>query len=135
IRVAYALRADGLLDRLRESIPDVTADDLERWRQAGQVQFRTIDGRVAYFSREPANVFRFCDEAKRRRPKPPDPGRSRAADPANDPVLRRHLQSVIAAATGEGGAGPTPLVVPVRHRVKYSLTVPAGAPNVRPGAT
>src|SRR4051794_19117956 len=67
IRSAYTLDEPALLKKLRPTIPDVTAADLGRWRAAGQVQFRTIDGRLLYFDREPSNVFRFCGEANRRR--------------------------------------------------------------------
>ena len=34
-----------------------------------QAQYRIIDGQTKYFNREPANIFRFCDEAKERRAK------------------------------------------------------------------
>ena len=122
IRAAYDLDAAGLLARVRDVIPDATADDLERWRQAGQLQYRSIDGRIAYFGREPANLLRFCEEAKRRRrtsPSPP-PGWN----------LEKHLARVIATSSREKKAE----VVPIRHRVRYRLSIPGGAPYVKPGA-
>jgi len=122
VRVAYSLGADALLARLRESIPDVTAADLERWRLAGQVQYRVIDGAVAYFSREPANVFRFCDEAMRRRRPPPE------APPTWK--LEDHLARVIATARRDG----KPDVVPIRHRVRFTLTIPPGGEHWNKGA-
>ena len=121
VRIAYALDAATLLDRVREGVPDVTAQDLERWRQAGQVQFRLIDGKVMYFGREPANLWRFCDEAKRRRKLDSRP---------RGWTLESHLSRVIAEAQKSGGG----IVTPVRQRVKYTLTVSANAPHVRPGA-
>ena len=122
IRVAYSLDAAGLLAKVRESVPDATADDLDRWRRDGQVQFRMIDGRPCYFSREPANIFRFCEEAKRRqKPVPAEPAGWRRED---------HIARVIAAAEREGKAQ----VLPVRHRVRYVLTIPADAPHLKPGA-
>src|SRR5437764_1441459 len=62
----YGLSADQLLKRLQPSIAGVTTADLERWRAASEVQWRMIDGRPAFFRAEPANVFRFCGEAKER---------------------------------------------------------------------
>ncbi|HEV2970615.1 MAG TPA: beta-L-arabinofuranosidase domain-containing protein [Pirellulales bacterium] len=122
IRVAYTTDADAMLAKLKQSIPDVTAEDLERWRKAGQLQSRTIDGRVWYFNREPANLFRFCDEAIRRR--------TPAADKKPAWRLEDHLARVIAAT--KDGTGPE--VVPIRQRITYSLTVPASAPGFKPGA-
>src|SRR5207253_2766793 len=83
---------------------------------------RTIDGRVWYFDREPANLFRFCDEAKRRR--------TPEADKKSAWRLEDHLARVIAAA--KEGSGPE--VVPIKHRITYRLTVPASAPGFKPGA-
>jgi transglutaminase-like putative cysteine protease len=122
IRVAYATDADAMLAKVKRSIPEVTADDVERWRKAGQLQARMIDGRVLYFNREPANLFRFCDEAIRRR-KP-------AADKKSAWRLEDHLARVIAAA--REGAGPE--VVPIRQRITYRLTVPVDAPGFKSGA-
>ena len=122
IRIAYNLDGGALLAKLRLAIPDIAAKDLDRWRVAGVVQFRTIDGRIGYFGREPANLFRFCDEAKRRR-KPSTPE-------TNSWVLEQHLARVIAAAREQGKAE----VLPIRHRVRYALTVPAHAPRMNLGA-
>ena len=121
IRAAYATDADAMLVKLKRSIPEVTAEDVERWRKADQLQARTIDGRVCYFNREPANLFRFCDEANRRR-KP-------AAVKKPAWRLEDHLARVIAAA--REGTGPE--VAPIRQRITYSLTVPGNAPGFKPG--
>ena len=122
IRAAYSLDAEGLLARLRDSIPDVAPADLERWRLAGHVDYRMIDGRLSYFAREPANIFRFCDEAKQRR----------NVSPIEPPKwkLEDHLARVIAASQRES----KPLVVPVRHRVRYALTIKPDAPYSKAGA-
>jgi transglutaminase-like putative cysteine protease len=121
IRFAYATDADAMLAKLKRSIPEVTAEDVERWRKAGELQSRTIDGRVWYFNREPANLFRFCDEAMRRRTPTPD------KKPAWR--LEDHLARVIAAARD----GTRPEVVPIGQRITYSVTVPASAPGFKPG--
>src|SRR4051794_8390258 len=39
LRWEYSLHESALLEKLRQSIPDVTSADLARWRAAGQVQF------------------------------------------------------------------------------------------------
>jgi len=117
IRRDYSLDAESLLERLRPTLPDVSAADLERWRATGQVQHRLIDGRVCYFRREPANLWRFCEEARRARDaKDGAPGARRTQAWQ---ALRTHLKEALAAADRTG----TPEVLPVRHKVRYRLTV------------
>jgi transglutaminase-like putative cysteine protease len=122
IRVAFSTDADALVAKLKRAIPDVAPDDLERWRKAGQLQARTIDGHVWYFNREPANLFRFCEEAKRRR--------TPSAEKKADWRLEDHLAHVVAAAKKSG----EPEVVPVKERVTYRVIVPVSAPGFKPGA-
>jgi transglutaminase-like putative cysteine protease len=112
IRLGYGLDEQAMLSKLRKQIPDLTADDLARWRERDEIQFRMIDGRVAYFGREPANLFRFCQEAKsRRRP---------IAELSHAFNLEEHLKQVIAAAKKSGNR----FVMPLRHRVKFEVVVP-----------
>jgi len=84
IRLDFSLTLDALLAKVRKDIPDVSAEDLERWRGQGVLQHRMIDGQVCYFNREPANLYRFCAEAKERR------GRNRRRRPGNDGKSRFH---------------------------------------------
>ena len=63
LRHEYSLDAPALLQKVRGKISDASLDDLERWRKAGELQYRNIDGQVRYFRREPSNLWRFCDEA------------------------------------------------------------------------
>lgn len=121
-RLDYPLTADQMLARLRESIPDATPADVERWRQQGVLQHRIIDGEARYFSRAAGNLLRFCEEARRRRTPP--------VAPAGGFDLPRHLAGLLA----EADAGDSPLVHPVRHRVRYELRVRDGHPRLRPGA-
>ena len=129
IRHDYALDEAGLLKKLQAGIPDVTASDVARWRAAGEVQHRVIDGKVWYFRREPSNIYRFCAEAKFRRDE--HLARSPRKTPEKAPfVLGEHLQSVIAEAKRTGNVQ----VSPVRHRIRYTLTVPANAKGMKAGA-
>jgi len=123
IRWDYSQDEAQLLAAIRKSVPDAGADDLRQWREAGEVQHRRIDGRIACFNREPANIFRFCEEAKRRR--------RAASSPQSQPafVLEKHLGDVIAAAQRSERA----LVLPMRHTSHYKLTINPGRAPV--GAT
>jgi transglutaminase-like putative cysteine protease len=66
IRRDYALDEAGMLAQLREVLPDASLADVRRWRDEDLLQHRMIDGECRYFVREPSNLLRFCEEAKRR---------------------------------------------------------------------
>lgn len=121
-RREYGQDEATLLREVRKSIPDASADDLRKWREAGEVQYRMIDGQVRYFRREPSNIFRFCEDAKSRRAK-------EAESPAKQKLLD-HLAKVIAAAEQSGKAE----VVPVKHRITFTAIIPAGAGGARKGS-
>ena len=122
IEVAYQTTAPELLAKLKPSIPDVSLTDLERWSSQNELQFRTIDSVRRYFNREPANVFRFCDEAKSRRLSVPP-------KPAHD--LVGHLRQIIEASQ----QSPDAMFVPVDHVVRYEVTIKPDAPGLRRGET
>ncbi len=132
IRRDYRLELPALVDRLRKSIPDVTAADVEKWRAAGEVQHRIFDGRPWYFIREPSNIFRFCEEAKQRR----DAHAATQGAPAPDKKARAeqemilHIGKVLAAADASGKAE----VLPLGHRIRYKLTVLPDRPGARAGS-
>jgi transglutaminase-like putative cysteine protease len=126
IKGDYDLDADGLLKKLKVGIPDVTPADLERWTKAGQAQYRMIDGKTMYYRREPANIYRFSDEAKRRReahrkPQPEDP---------NAWTLEKHLKHVIAAAQETGKTE----VLPIKHRFTFTMTIDPNRPGAKAGS-
>lgn len=122
IRLDYPLTAEQMLQRLRREVPDVTAADIERWTQTGDLQHRVIDGEARYFSRAAGNLFRCCPAAKARRK--PSPA------PAGGFSLPAHLAQLVA----EAEAGTDPFVHPVRHHVRYELRVKDDHPRVRAGA-
>ncbi|HEV8291733.1 MAG TPA: hypothetical protein VGP94_07400, partial [Tepidisphaeraceae bacterium] len=122
MREEYSLTPQQLLEKVKGRIANVSLDDLERWRAAGQLQFRMIDGQIAYFRREPSNLWRFCNEAKDRC----------AQEPATAAkfVLTDHLAKVIDEAKRTGQTE----VLPIRHRILYRLTVPANVSGAKKGS-
>ena len=124
IRLDYSLTSEAMLTKLRQSIPDATAADVERWRADGSLQHREIDGAVWFFKREPSNLFRFCKEAKDRRA-PREPTRAGVAFD-----LPQHLAHLVKAADAVGRSE----VFPVKHHVTYRLAVKPGHPRLKPGA-
>ena len=122
LREEYSLTPQQMLQKVKGKIADASLDDLERWRAAGQLQYRMIDGQVGYFRREPSNLLRFCDEAKTRC------GNPSASDASF--VLTDHLAKVIDEAKRTGQTE----VAPIRHRIKYQLTVPANVAGAKKGS-
>jgi len=125
IRYDYCLDHAAMLAKLRHAIPDVSADDLARWQTTDELQHRSIDGQIAYFRREPSNLFRFSAEARRRRDAHTT---TRPGDGTF--VTEKHLAEVIAAAQAAG----KPDVAPLRHRIRYSIGIPPNHPAAKPGA-
>ena len=122
VRREYGASEAELLQKLKPSIPDLTAADIGKWREAGQVQFRMIDGKVGYFRREPSNIFRFNDEAIKRR----------VAGPAKASrfTLTDHLSQVIEAAEKSGKTD----VLPIKHRIVFTVAIPPGAGGGKAGS-
>jgi hypothetical protein len=107
-RFEYSLDEACLLAKVRKSVPDATAQDVQRWAKSSSARYRMIDGQKLYFRREPQNIFLFCEEAKQRRA-----GRQRPA--GAEGKLADHLKAIIAEAEKTGAVE----VQPVRHRVSH----------------
>jgi transglutaminase-like putative cysteine protease len=123
-RFEYSLEAAGLLAKVRKSIPDATAKEVERWAKDSKVRYRMIDGQKLYFRREPQNLFLFSEVAKQRR--------EQAGNAPAKPTwkLADHLQAIVEEAERTGKAE----VQPVQHKVTHTLTIPGGTPGIKTGS-
>jgi transglutaminase-like putative cysteine protease len=130
IRIEYSLDEAGLLRRLKNAIPDVTADDLRTWRDAGQVRFRVIDGKVRYLKIEPSCLLRACPDARKRQEANQPTRTPAAADARSKKKLGEHLAQVVTAAENTGKAE----IAPIRHHVTYTLTVSPNRPGAKAGS-
>jgi len=130
LRIDYAVEESALLAKIHKDLPGVTGGDLKRWREAGQVRFRMVDGQVRYFRSEPRNLFRFCPEARRRLSEHAPQALPTAGDKEKRLERAAHLKAVIAAAERTGKTE----VLPVRHRVRFTLTVAPNRPGARAGS-
>ncbi len=131
IRRDYSQDLDSLLAGIRRNLPSVTAADVERWRQQGQVQYRVLDGQVCYFGREPSNIWLFCTEAKERRARHEGRDPKAASRPSDkERRLFAHLEQVIAEAEQTGDIE----VVPIKHTIRYRLSVRPNRPGAKTGS-
>ncbi len=124
IRLQYSLDDAGLLEKLKETIPNVTAAEAQRWAKEARVRYRMIDGKKFYFSREPQNIFLFCEEARTRRAKAGHAPKDSKAE------LHKNLEAIIAEAEKSGAIA----VVPVKHRIAHTLMINPNNPNIKTGS-
>jgi len=124
IRIEYSLNADGLLTKVRKSIPDATAVEVESWAKESRARYRMIDGQKLFFRREPQNIFIFSEAAKKRRAKAGN------APTKSDWKLTDHLKAVVEEAEKTGGVE----VQPVHHRITHTLTINSNAPGIKTGS-
>lgn len=121
IRHEYSLDSAELLAKVQKSIPDASAEEVERWASETGARFRIIDGSKLYFRREPQNIFLFSKEAIARR------AQSTTAPPKSDWRLTDHLADVIAAAEETDSAE----LVPVKHRFTHTITLRGNHPKIK----
>lgn len=124
IRFEYSLKPESLLKKLQTTIPSATPDDLRRWAEESRARWRSIDGQLFYFRREPQNIFLFSQSAQQRR------AASGKQPRGTQWPLTQHLAQVIEAAEHT----KSPEVLPVHHRITHSLKIRAGHPAIKPGA-
>ena len=124
IRLDFSLPPDEMLAELKEDIPDVTLEDMTRWREQGALEGRMIDGQLFFFKRAKVNLFRLSAEARTRQVERPE-----AARPYSDRAIRieDHMARIIEASEKDDAR----YVLPQRYRVQYTLrvkpdAVPAG---------
>ncbi|HTL29978.1 MAG TPA: transglutaminase domain-containing protein [Tepidisphaeraceae bacterium] len=125
-RREYSINPEQMLAKIRKSIPDVTPDDVAKWTEAGVLGSRQIDGKTLYYRREPVNLFRFSDDAKKRR----DAANPPQAKPDGQWTLEKHIRNVLHAAT----ESMDPEVYPVHHKITFTLTIPANTKGVKAGS-
>src|SRR5690606_29575998 len=120
IRHDFALTTPEVLEQIQKSVPDATLADLVRWREAGDLQFRVIDGEHRYYNRSVSNLFRFNHQAKAR-------SKASTGKPAFDQTA--HIAELVKLAKEAG----EPDIFPISHHVKYKLAVKPGHPRLKPG--
>ncbi len=120
-RYDYALSDRDLLAEIKKSIPDAKQADIDRWRKAGDLQFRMIDGEPRYFRRTVSNLFRFNEDAKRRQKNATKEKKFNTA---------KFVEKLVKLSE----SSPSPEVFPVKHEIHYTMTVHPDHPRVKPGA-
>jgi hypothetical protein len=120
-RYDYALTDKDVLAELKKIVLDATQADVDRWREAGDLQYRMIDGEPRYFRRSVSNLFRFNADAKRRQKTATAEKKFKTAE-------------LVEKLVKLGESSQSPEIFPVKHEIHYTLTVHPKHPRVKPGA-
>ncbi len=116
IRYDFSIPPDEMLAALKKDIPDVTLEDMIRWREEGSLEGMTIDGQLLYFKRAAANLSRLSSEVAKRKVEAPA-----EAAPFSDRSIQ--IEDYMAEIVKERQNSDSRFVMPRRYRIKYSLTV------------
>lgn len=123
-RFEYSLDLEGLLAKVRKSVPDATAREVKRWARESRARYRLIDGRKLFFRREPQNIFIFSEAAKKRR------DQAGNAPAKSNWKLTDHLRAIVEEAERTGNVE----VQPVHHKVIHTLTIRSNTPGIKAGS-
>lgn len=122
LRFEYSLDAAGLTESVRGTVADATTDEVAAWADEAGLRTRLIEGREFFHRRAAKNLFLFSQAARRRRDavQPPVPATWQLVD---------HVREVVAAA-----GDPAASLLPIRHRIRHTITVDPSHPAIVPGA-
>ncbi len=123
LRHDYALDEPGLAVAIRSVVPDASDDEITAWIDEARLAVRISGGRRYFHRRAVQNLFLFSPQARTRRD-------ARAAPRPPTWSLADHAAAAVAEAARTGQAR----VLPVRHRVVHTITVPTAHALIRPGA-
>lgn len=118
----FRLTEEDVLQRLQESIPDATMDDVTSWTKTGALESRLIEGKRLYFTRSVSNLFLLNRGAAARRKAKPKEDDSPVSEQGEIKDLRIHAKNALEARKNS----KTPTVEPQRFKIEYTLSVKPG---------
>ena len=121
VRFDYSIGREEALAMLKKEVLNFTEKDFEKWMRDGSIDFRAIDGEEKFFRSFIPNLFRFNEEAKKRRAK--------KEERADDAILIKHINSVM---RGEIKRARYRVMMEVRLKKKVDGTVRCWLPFPRP---
>ncbi len=121
IRKDFKLTEEDILAYVKKYYPDVKSADLIKWEDDRSLEFKIIDGEKLYFNRSRSNLFRINKEAKEQKLK---------VDGYKKDDLDEFLESYLKQVVDKVKDNGSPVVMPVKIKLKYSLVVD---PEVVPG--
>ncbi|MCX6149635.1 MAG: transglutaminase domain-containing protein [Ignavibacteriales bacterium] len=120
VRLDFNKTKDDVIPYIKKYYPEVNETMLEKWEKDKSLECKIIDGQKKYFARAASNLFLINKEAKLQKEKV----NGKTVDKL-DEFLLKHIPEIIDQSTKLNKQ----IVVPIKMRIKYSLTV---LPNTVP---
>lgn len=124
---------EEIKDYVSQYIPDVTDEKIEEWTASGKLESMVLDGERRYFKNAGPNLFRIDKEcydikeaAETQIQEVSLSGNSLEGHNADDAALLPNIINNVRASIAAGAEDPY-VSQPTRMKVKYTLTVDAGA--------
>ena len=119
IRIDYDVTTEEIMKQLKEDMPDVTKEDMQKWMQDGSLEYKIIDGQTFFFGVAKRNLYRMNKEVKAKRDKAFEEMKKEIPKDEISEKFMKYIKEVIE----EGKKSDTHYVCPKRFRVDYTLTV------------
>lgn len=120
IRKDFKRTRNEVISSLKKYYPKLTDDMMDDWEKDNSLEMKMIDGEKRYFNNSVQNLFRINKEARKQKEK---------IDGMKTDELDVFLQSYIPKVFEASANTKERIVLPVKMKIKYSLTV---KPNVVP---
>jgi len=114
IEYDYSFSREEAFNKLKGEIPDLSEEDFEKWIKEGYIDCRLINGELRFFRTFIPNLFRFCEEAEKRRIKKVDEKREKARK-----ALHEHVDKLIELGQKTGQR----FLLPVKNTIRMKITV------------
>ncbi|MCF7902820.1 MAG: transglutaminase domain-containing protein [Candidatus Marinimicrobia bacterium] len=111
----------AVVAEIKETIPDVSDEDIRRWEESKALEFRIIDGEKRYFNRAARNLFRIDPTAKAIWEEK-HPEQEMTSGSGAKLELDKHYAQIIRAVETTGQR----YVKPIRMRITQSIDVEPG---------
>lgn len=118
IELDFNKSREDVLEYIKNYYPNVTNEQMKAWEKSNALENLMINGKMRYFSRSHANLFRIDKEAKAQKIK---------IDGNKKDVLAEFLEQNIPAVIDETRKSGKTIGKPVKMKFKYTLTVDADA--------
>lgn len=118
IRKDFKVSREAVINSLKKYYPNLNDEMLSNWEKDNSLEMKIIDGGKKYFNNAVPNLFRINNEAKNQKDK---------VDGIKEDKLQTFLKGYIPKVFESAKETKERTVLPVKMKIKYSLTVKPNA--------
>ncbi|MDR0871268.1 MAG: transglutaminase-like domain-containing protein [Planctomycetaceae bacterium] len=117
IEIDFSADKDKVLEHIRRYFPDISPEQLAKWKAEKSLEVMQINGEERYFHAAAANLFRISKEAKAKKQKIDGTGKDK---------FHEFLEHNTAAIRSKAKESNSPVgIEPRTFKITYTVTVPA----------